>query len=105
MGNSTKVAIKHHHKNEMMYRSRPVSRFYNSMWVASLSCNQEHNAKQILDRSSFIMSGNNTGTGSPVQTTMDAVVAAWESTVHKIRQCKKEAQAQLEELAGLGVSL
>ncbi|CCC11009.1 hypothetical protein SMACR_08781 [Sordaria macrospora] len=48
------------------------------------------------------MSGNNTGTGSPVQTTMDAVVAAWESTVHKIRQCKKEAQAQLEELAGLG---
>ncbi|KAH7625495.1 hypothetical protein B0T09DRAFT_361433 [Sordaria sp. MPI-SDFR-AT-0083] len=48
------------------------------------------------------MSGNNTGTGSPVQTTMDAVVTAWESTVHKIRQCKKEAQAQLEELAGLG---
>ncbi|EAA30123.1 hypothetical protein GE21DRAFT_5362 [Neurospora crassa] len=48
------------------------------------------------------MSDNDRVIGNPVQKAMDAVVEAWESALHKIRECKQEYQAQLEELAGLG---
>ncbi|KAK3484963.1 uncharacterized protein B0T23DRAFT_436902 [Neurospora hispaniola] len=48
------------------------------------------------------MSDNDRVIGNPVQKAMDAVVEAWESALNKIRECKQEYQAQLEELAGLG---
>ncbi|KAL0466362.1 hypothetical protein QR685DRAFT_581201 [Neurospora intermedia] len=48
------------------------------------------------------MSDNDRAIGNPVQKAMDAVVEAWESALNKIRECKQEYQAQLEELAGLG---
>ncbi|KAK3338890.1 hypothetical protein B0H65DRAFT_579734 [Neurospora tetraspora] len=48
------------------------------------------------------MSDDDRVNGNPVQKAMEAVVEAWESALNKIRECKQEYQAQLEELAGLG---